>query len=318
MEGLSDRRLPTDPGLLLRLLIAAVALSTFACQDTSGPEPIATVEELVFGATGLEGHGDGIFRVGQDGTGVERISDLVPEDLAVSPGGGRVAFITFVPGVSFDIYVLDLEDGTEVLLAQEQVWARGLVWAPDGSRLAYVREARDEHLPVDDVHVVNLDGSEPRRLVAPDSGWATGFAWSPSGERVALSSRWFGGSGVVVGLLDEETSELSGARHVAAGAADALDWHPDETAVVGIGPVDANGNGGVVKMLPDGSGTLSLTPTAQGSFRSSVAYSPDGERIAYVLDFRIVLMNADGTDRSELPLVELGDGARVTAVDWLR
>jgi Tol biopolymer transport system component len=171
---------------------------------------------------------------------------------------------------------------------------------------------------VDDVHVVNLDGSEPRRLVAPDSGWATGFAWSPSGERVALSSRWFGGSGVVVGLLDEETSELSGARHVAAGAADALDWHPDETAVVGIGPVDANGNGGVVKMLPDGSGTLSLTPTAQGSFRSSVAYSPDGERIAYVLDFRIVLMNADGTDRSELPLVELGDGARVTAVDWLR
>lgn len=316
MARLRSRRLRSR-GRSSCLATAAVILLAFACDDTSGPEPIASAQELVFGAAGLEGHGDGIFRVEQDGTGVERISDRVPEELAVSPDGHRVAFIVFVPGESFDIHVLDLEDGADVVLAREPVWARGLAWAPDGARLAYVREARDADLsPIDDVHVVNVDGSEPRRLVAPDSGWASAFAWSPSGEQVALSSRWFGGSEVAVGRLDEENRELSGAQHVVSGAATVLDWHPDATALVGIGPVDASGNGGVVRMLPDGSGLLSLTPTAVGTFGSTLAYSPDGERIALVLDARIVIMNADGTGRSEFPLG--GSNTRVIAVDWLR
>lgn len=299
----------------LGMLTVGLTLTVAACEDTTGPDPVPPVEELVFGATSTEPGGNGMFRVQLDGSGLERVTELVPRALDVAPDGDRIAISAFDPdvsGSSYDIHVVGL-DGSRLNATNDAYNDQAPVWAPDGARIAYITNRTGE-FGDEELFVVGMDGSDPRLLVAPDTGWPTSFAWSPVGDRVAFSFEWFGGGEVVVGTLDEEGRRLATRRRVEDRRARALDWRPDGTEFVGIGPVDANGNGGIVLMHPDGSTSLSLTPTQLGGFSSSVSYSPDGSRIAYVQDGRIRVIDPDGRNMVEVPLDE---SMWVSAVGWL-
>lgn len=300
------------------IFAVGLVLTVAACEDTTGPDgpdPVPHVDELVFGATSTEPGGNGMFRVQLDGSGLERVTELVPRALDVAPAGDRVAISAFDPDVSassYDIHVVGL-DGTRSNVTNDAYNDQAPAWAPDGARIAYISSRTDE-FGDDGLFVVGADGSDPRLLVAPDSGWATSFAWSPAGDRVAFSFAWFDGGEVVVGTLDEEDRRLATRRGMEDRRARALDWRPDGTELVGIGPVDANGNGGIVRMYPDGSTSLSLTPTELGGFSSSVSYSPDGSRIAYVQAGRIRVIDPDGRNMVEVPL---DDDMSVSSVGWL-
>lgn len=301
------------------MLTVGLVLTVAACEDTTGPDGpdlVPDVQELVFGATSSEPDRNGMFRVQVDGSGLERITELVPRALDVSPDGDRVALSAFDPDVlesSYDIYVVGV-DGTRLNATNDDYDDNAPAWAPDGARIAYFSNRTDE-FGNGGLFVIGSDGSDPRLLVTPDTGWATSFTWSPVGDRVAFSSAWFDGGGeVVVGTLDEEGHRLATRRRVQDRRARALDWRPDGTELVGVGPVDANGNGGVVRMHPDGSTSLSLTPTHLGAIGSSVSYSPDGSRIAYIQDGRIRIIDADGGNMVEVPRDE---DMWISAVDWL-
>src|SRR5262249_21762225 len=59
----------------------------------------------------------------------------------------------------------------------------GLVWSPDGSRLAFWMIAGEDDVPAQ-IYVGNADGSGLRQLTAEgDSRWPT---WSPDGSRIAF------------------------------------------------------------------------------------------------------------------------------------
>ncbi len=114
----------------------------------------------------------------------------LPESAAWSPDGSRIAFIDFSedsPIYGHHAYGLSFvnPDGTGLRkeLAHLPAEAGGLVWSPDGSRLAFWMTGKGFN-SLAQIYVINADGSGLRRITAEeDNRWPT---WSPDGSRIAF------------------------------------------------------------------------------------------------------------------------------------
>ena len=97
-----------------------------------------------------------------------------------SPDSSRLAF-TLDRGLGADtreIRVMQADGSRERTVAVVQHWRTGPEWSADGRALAYVGDADDDGL--DELYVVALDGSPPRRLV--ERVYIHNIAWEPGGE----------------------------------------------------------------------------------------------------------------------------------------
>ncbi|WP_207586319.1 prolyl oligopeptidase family serine peptidase [Halomontanus rarus] len=141
----------------------------------------------------------------------------------VSPEGDRLLYVSDA-GEQMNLYEYDRERDRSRQLTSYDRPVFGAQYDPDGERIAYVTNERDD-LENRDVYVATLergtesepaagDGADadghrltPRRLEVSPEGYETGVAdWTPDGEALVLSdnetnvSRW--------GLYDLETDEL--------------------------------------------------------------------------------------------------------------
>jgi hypothetical protein len=236
------------------------------------------------------------------------------------------------------LYVLDVDNGTERLVAQHVGRTReisGAAWSPDGTRLAYPYP-RDPFLVdlgsdgiLDEsydttLHFVNADGtndvaydepSDPSQ--PPGIGTLGEVAWSSTnliaftvaddcpdcagGERYAFSNP----DGT--GYQDIEPHNLFEyplyPRH-------GLDWSPDATrwvftAMAGT-PNDAPG---VIatRSVANPDDITQLTPAGAWYPR----YAPDGASIAFLRDDGIYVMHANGTGRHQIL-----SATDVQGLDW--
>lgn len=167
------------------------------------------------------------------------------EELAWSPDGGRIAYITRVRdprydekkskdqparrverlffrldtvGWTFDrpakLFVVDaLRDAAPVQLTTGDADDHGLSWAPDGRALAFAsRRHPDWDLDfATDLFTIGADapGAEPRRLT-PTAMTYESPSWSPDGGRIAFvhQDQRIGPSHNQVGVLDTGTGDL--------------------------------------------------------------------------------------------------------------
>jgi Tol biopolymer transport system component len=137
------------------------------------------------------------------------------------------------------------------------------------------------------VILVTATGRSVRTLV--DADLVTGAAWSPDGRYVAIGTAALGG-GIFLffpngsgrrDLIESNTSEFLNPA-----------WAPDSQRLAFVGVLPSRGAAGIESIRIDQSDLRSLIPGGH-----SPSFSPDGTRLAYLMDGDLYVANAaDGTD----------------------
>jgi Tol biopolymer transport system component len=186
--------------------------------------------------------------------------------------------ITVAVAQPYSVDFVDVRDGhTAWTLAEVQ--ARGLTWAPDGKRLAFVAHTDTDH---PSLQVVDADGTHLRTLVtAAALGLLEEPAWAPDGSRIAyllgIPKTAVVGTPTVVdkwlSVMTVDPSDGASTRVREAGScfcigyAPGLAWSPDDQLLAVImlpltGPTA--GKSGLYVMAPDGTGFRLLHADVNG------------------------------------------------------
>jgi dipeptidyl aminopeptidase/acylaminoacyl peptidase len=206
-----------------------------------------------------------------DGSWHVELAPLYPGDTdpAVSPDGGRVAFVSARDG-NEEVYVADARTGEVLRLTRNlRVDDRRPAWSPDGRSIVWQSGRPDAA----DLFVMGANGSRTRLLVG-GAGDDVDPAWSPDGTRIAFSSTRSGRRQLwAVATAGSEPALLA----QVPGRAWAPAWSPGGRRIAfareSVGDADL-----WVLDLADGS-TRKVTRGA--GYDSRPDWSPGGERIAF-------------------------------------
>jgi Tol biopolymer transport system component len=157
-----------------------------------------------------------------------------------------------------------------------------VVHGPHGSETAQTAQ---------DLYVIDEDGTDETRLTKSDSDPETGTGlgypvWSPDGNKMAfLSSTW-------------------------------RDTNSDSPESAAASPAPVAGTDGMYVIEMETAGLCKLTRTVDAS-SSALVWSPDGERIAFVRQGDLFVINTDGTGLKRLAS-KLAQEYRAVVVSWSR
>ena len=183
-----------------------------------------------------------------------------------SPDGARIAFVRHEPGLGRVLY-LAASDGRSPIRIATHLGA--FSWSPDGIELAYTRA------DASGLFISPASGrAEPREVataawMGTPSAFGGEVQWSPDASLIAFAT----GSGVFV-VRPDGTS----LRRVLAYA-NGIAWSPDSRVLAFARAID------VYVVRADGNALRRIAHcpcTFRGATGTSLAWSPDGSRIAYV------------------------------------
>lgn len=167
-----------------------------------------------------------LYHLDKDGSCTRlTFNDRVEKNPSLSPDGQRVVYSS---GSEFDtttweLYILDLNTGTETRLTNNTVGDAHPDWSPDGTRIVFVSYQDTAGLPQNDADIclINADGGDFRRLTSgpaldddPD--------WSPDGNWIAFKSTFDTG---VPGRDEIYIIDTSGANRQRITRS--IDWQSD-------------------------------------------------------------------------------------------
>jgi Tol biopolymer transport system component len=181
-------------------------------------------------------------------TGMEarRLTSSPEDDWAPSwsPDGSRIAFVRLSTGATVHtiggLYTVSALGGAERRLGEFPAGFSQLAWSPDGRYVAArrMRGAGETAREASGIHLVPVDGGEPRPLTTPPQpGWDRHPAFSPDGRRLAYAAC----DGLVtppchvyVLELDEQLRPSAAARRVSQepGPLHGLAWTRDGRWIV--------------------------------------------------------------------------------------
>lgn len=235
---------------------------------------------------------------------------------AWSPDGTRILFASYRDGRG-DIYVINA-DGTGlqnvsqngVWSSEETVWSivARATWSPDSRRIAFASMADGPAAII----LMDVETHTTTELVVP-SGQAicADLDWSPDGSFLAsvCATTIAGRPQIRIWLLGTDGSQpqlISPADLYAVNPT----WSPDGRTLAFTGRLtnaDNSDPGGIYVMRRDGSGLLTVVENGQ-----LPAWSPDGMRLVFERNKRLLTVKADGSDEEPM-LVSAGGG---TMPDW--
>jgi Tol biopolymer transport system component len=215
---------------------------------------------------------------------------------ALTGAASKEGWIVFCKG-GF-IWIMDADGENEKRLTDSPIPPIGQMptCSPDGSQIAFSRftdKAIDS-----DIYIMNADGSNIRRLTDGPEENDIYPAWSPDGKRIAFQRVQYDplvfgiyivnadGSGVKLLVGGDKTKWVGGPE-----------WSPDGTKIAyWCKPADARRTSLWV-MDADGKNQKMLHRRCN---QFAGDWSPDGDKIVFVVDYNIYVVNADGTGLNRL------------------
>lgn len=239
-----------------------------------------------------------IFAMRADGGGQHRLTSRdvdvsTPQRLFFqvepgwSPDGAKIAFASRRAG-SFDIYAMNVDGtGTKRLTSGKPI-DNHPTYAPDGDRIAFVRDS--------DIYVMNADGTGQHGISGIE---AEEFdpAWSPDGTWIAYVRRPSGVTAKELWLMHPDGSNQHALTKLGGDVLQPA-WSPDSSRIV-FSSKRADGAHYELRTIGvDGKRLRGVVPTAADNFAPS--WSPDGATIAYQEDGAIFTIELGGGDVKRL------------------
>jgi Tol biopolymer transport system component len=223
-----------------------------------------------------------------------------------APDGRQIAFLSRRDGKQ-EIYVVNSDGSGLRNLTRSPEHEFAPAWSPDGRKIAFTRSRDYFRRGNVALYVINADGSGERRLTQtrgrhdgnPVWSYPGSAVWSPDGRLLAFAAKRDGNFDVYV--LNADGSGLRNLTH--NPAPDFFHaWLPDGR-IVFFSKRDETWQ--LYVMNADGSGLQNLTRDL-GLGAWGAAWSPSGEKVAFVRDRSLYVMNADGSGRSKV--ADVGGG----------
>ena len=226
-----------------------------------------------------------IMRVDSTGTGTVLLHkaawSIVP---SWSPDGQRIAFTSDSDG-NFEIYSMaaDGSDVKQITFTDPPTMHVGPKYSPDGSQLLYAfKSAADAEKPIQDLWIMNTDGSSPKQLTFGYDNTES-RTWSPDGHRIAFNSITNGvgqifvmnadGTGIQQLTQDPAATPTFAPGGIFPGLRGSVTpaWSPDGRSIAYAS--NREGNYEVYTMDPDGTNVVRITDSPAEEL--SVGWSPD-------------------------------------------
>jgi Tol biopolymer transport system component len=243
---------------------------------------------------------DQVCIMNADGSGVARLTTnnnvrhFYP---SLAPDGQNVLYSSFREQNVYEIYDLNLKNGSVDRLTDRLGILTAPEISPDGESIAFARGNPSTNQF--QVMTMNRDGGDAGNIPQV-SGWDP--TWSPDGKQILFASGPDGGVQLFVANQNgkglRQVSNLPAIRGRS-------DWSPDGQSIVTYsGP---SWNREIYIMNADGSHVRQLTPTGGNS--QGPSFSPDGQWVAFTAYFdhygddhgcEIYVIRIDGTDLRRL------------------
>jgi Tol biopolymer transport system component len=203
---------------------------------------------------------------------------------------GKIAFLSdrdVGPGDSL-IYSINPNGSESTRLTTDVMTGASLAWSPDGHSLAFARALSEAESEID---LVDADGT--RRTVLAKLPPTYEVAWSPDGSKIAYSA---GPASIYVMRLDGTgVTQLTDPPSPCGDEAPA--WSPDGSHIA-FRRFCSEQDLGIYSIDDDGADLRKLTSTRVRD--SGPTWSPDGAKIAFGSAGQIYVMDAGGTNPTNL------------------
>ena len=197
---------------------------------------------------------------------------------------GKVGLVAMAPGAAEWKHITPLDENPE----------REPAWSPDGKRILFVHDSLSGTDGQLELHLMNADGSDSKRLVTPAKRPAQDEhpAWSPDGKTIAFTTTRDGNQEIY--LCDADGGNLR--RITTHKAIDSHPtWSPDGRQIAFCSA--RFGNMEICVMNADGSDVRRLTDHPALDYAPK--WSPDGQHIAFTStrdrNYEVYLIRPDGT-----------------------
>jgi dipeptidyl aminopeptidase/acylaminoacyl peptidase len=242
----------------------------------------------------------------------------LPAAAGPAVAAGRIYFQAFTTGNQYDVFSMNPDGSDVVQLTDNPAYDTSPAVSPDGRRVLFVSE-RDGNR---EIYVMNADGSDETRLTH-EARADFDPAWSPDGQSVAFVSARETTDELFTMTADGD-SVTNITQHVAAEFNWQPTWSPDGTRLA-----FGSGREGMEEIYAQTLGQpvdennpvrLTTSETWDGGWSGYPEWSPDGQRLVYILFHRIgqwmeqdvYVMDADGGNPTALTYDSFTD----RAPDW--
>ena len=217
-----------------------------------------------------------------------------------SPDGSRIVYAADynngTPQGYSELYIINADGSGKSLITNTRD-ARHPRWSPDGTKIAFEQYLNGNG----DIYVVNIDGSKKTRLTTNPATDNTPD-WSRDGSQISFQSerdgtQRFDGSLYIMNQDGSNQRSIFFSPELFCSA-----WSQEGSKIIFGALQQVAGTFqeyvDLFTINPDGTNLTRITTSADGETYPSI--SPDGQRIVYMVEHRLFVMNIDGTGSHRL------------------
>lgn len=152
--------------------------------DETDPDISPDGRTVVFARAGS------LYAINRDGSGERRLTNSPgnSEHASFNSLGDKLIFESDRGGNGFQLYTMNADGSGQQALTHSPGINTNARFSPDGSRIVYVSTRSGQDAPNTGIYLMNADGSNAHRLVAPTNSIDQQPTFSPDGQQVVFSS----------------------------------------------------------------------------------------------------------------------------------